>query len=69
MLLAWCHRRSSPDFAEIVTTLEELAKTPDVPAHHRISELLAELATGDFAMPTNLAKRLTRQLVETVWVC
>ena len=69
VMLAWCHRRSPPDFAEIVTTLEELTEISDLVARHRITEFLAELATGDFGLPTSLARRLTDRLVNTVWVC
>ncbi|MCC5790980.1 MAG: NACHT domain-containing protein [Opitutales bacterium] len=67
VLLAWCHRRTLPDFAEIVTTLEQCAESPNVTTRHRLAEILAELGTGDFSLPTNLARRLVGQTVEKVW--
>ena len=69
VVLAWCHRRSTPDFAEIVTTLEQIEASSDDRTKHQVAELLAELATGDFPLPTSLARRLATKAVESVWIC
>jgi hypothetical protein len=67
VLLAWCHHRSTPDFAEIVATLKEVKTSRDVTTAHRAAEFLAELATGGFRLPPNLARRLVGNAVETTW--